>query len=205
MTCECDEIEGLSMAQRAALRAVEETASRLEADASRRLATDLRNCGCTDEMFKEAMWNIRVHSRVAVHFHPDRFGLKPTTVAESLLNEGFYQNQFETGLSSGGRSASPNCLSQDGAGISMQSSETATKTRDHGRCRFQKTYAVMLSFYCSALFVESESIVWHCWVHAGHTFFGHWILGAAFCCHLRTGPGQPPGYHRGPRRTAQRI
>src|SRR5262249_49203254 len=39
--------------------------------------------------------------RVVVHFHPDRFGTKPITVAEALLSDGLYRNQFETGLSSG--------------------------------------------------------------------------------------------------------
>ncbi len=107
MAEERDEIDELSTAQRAALRAVAETASRLEADAYERLMRDLRSSACTGEMFAEAMRNIRSYARVAVHFHPDRFGLKPVTVAESLLKEGLYQNQFETGLSSGGRSAFP--------------------------------------------------------------------------------------------------
>jgi hypothetical protein len=107
MTEECGEIEELSSAQRAALRNVEAIASRLEADAYSRLTMDLRDCGCTDEMFEEAMRSIRRHARVAVHFHPDRFGLMPMTVAESLLKEGLYTNQFETGLSSGGRTAFP--------------------------------------------------------------------------------------------------
>ena len=107
MTEERGEIEGLSRAQRAALRTAEEMASSLEAGARGRLTTDLRSCGCTEEMFEEAMRNIRAHARVAVHFHPDRFGLKPITVAEALLKEGQYLNQFETGLSSGGRSAFP--------------------------------------------------------------------------------------------------
>lgn len=107
MNEECSEIEKLTIAQRAALRSVEETASSLEGVAYGRLMTDLRNCGCSEEMFEEAMRSIRANARVAVHFHPDRFGLKPATVAESLLNEGLYTNQFETGLSSGGRSAFP--------------------------------------------------------------------------------------------------
>ena len=42
-----------------------------------------------------------------VHFHPDRFGGKPTNVADSLLVEGVYRNQFETGLSSGSPTAFP--------------------------------------------------------------------------------------------------
>ena len=53
----------------------------------------------------EAMECVRVHARVVVHFHPDRFGHKLTTVAEALLAEGVYRNQFETGLSSGSVSA----------------------------------------------------------------------------------------------------
>jgi hypothetical protein len=48
---------------------------------------------------------IREHARVVVHFHPDRLGPKSSTVAEALLSEGVYRNQFETGLSSGGLSA----------------------------------------------------------------------------------------------------
>ena len=48
---------------------------------------------------------VRVHARVVVHFHPDRFGSKPIAVAEALLGEGVYRNQFETGLSTGSLSA----------------------------------------------------------------------------------------------------
>ena len=88
MTEKRSEIKWLSIAQRAALRTVEEMASRLEADAYSRLTTDLRGCGCTDEMFEEAMRSIRAHARVVVHFHPDRFGLKPMTVAECSAQGG---------------------------------------------------------------------------------------------------------------------
>ncbi len=45
---------------------------------------------------------IREHARVVVHFHPDRLGTTPTSVAEALLEGGLYRNQFETGRSSGG-------------------------------------------------------------------------------------------------------
>ncbi len=99
--------ERLSVAQRAALRIVSDRASLLESQAYSKLPSLLRNCGCVEGMFDEAMQSIRANARVAVHFHPDRFGSKPLTVAESLLNEGLYLNQFETGLSSGGRSAFP--------------------------------------------------------------------------------------------------
>ena len=42
-----------------------------------------------------------------LHFHPDRFGRKPVSAAESLLSEGVYRNQFETGLSSGSTTGFP--------------------------------------------------------------------------------------------------
>jgi hypothetical protein len=100
-------IAGMSEAQRAALRAAEEMASRMESDAYGGLIKDLQSSGCTAEMFEEAMRCIRACARVAIHFHPDRVNFKPATVAESLLKDGFYRNQFETGLSSGGRSAFP--------------------------------------------------------------------------------------------------
>ncbi|HEX2880761.1 MAG TPA: DUF3626 domain-containing protein, partial [Polyangiaceae bacterium] len=42
-----------------------------------------------------------------MHFHPDRIGIGPLTVAEALLDSGQYRNQFETGLSSGSTTAFP--------------------------------------------------------------------------------------------------
>jgi hypothetical protein len=42
-----------------------------------------------------------------VHFHPDRVDRSGQTVAEGLLQEGCYKNQFETGLSSGSWTAFP--------------------------------------------------------------------------------------------------
>jgi hypothetical protein len=50
---------------------------------------------------------VRQHARIVLHFHPDRFAGKSTNVAESLLVEGVYRNQFETGLSSGSPTAFP--------------------------------------------------------------------------------------------------
>jgi hypothetical protein len=44
---------------------------------------------------------------VVIHFHPDRVGTKSIPVAEALLTEGVYRNQFETGLSTGGLSTFP--------------------------------------------------------------------------------------------------
>ncbi len=54
MADELSGTEGLSMAQRAALRTVDEIASRMEPDAYRRLTADLQSCECTEEMSSEA-------------------------------------------------------------------------------------------------------------------------------------------------------
>jgi len=95
----------LSPAQRAALRHVDDIVQHAEVAVGSRVGDFLRRAGCTADTYAEAMECVRVHARVAVHFHPDRFGTKATTVAEALLAEGVYRNQFETGLSSGSVSA----------------------------------------------------------------------------------------------------
>ena len=95
----------LSAAQRAALRNVEERARLGQTEAVERLTTLCREAGLTPEVLEEAMESVRLHARVAVHFHPDRFGFEPISVAESLLRDGCYRNQFETGSSSGSRTA----------------------------------------------------------------------------------------------------
>jgi hypothetical protein len=97
----------LSPAQFAALRHVEELVRRGEVAVRPRLTELLQHAGCAGDTYAEAMEYVRAHARVVVHFHPDRLGFKRTTVAEALLNEGVYRNQFETGLSSGSVSAFP--------------------------------------------------------------------------------------------------
>jgi hypothetical protein len=67
----------------------------------------LRRAGCEAEIHGLAMECVRAHARVVIHFHPDRFGVRPMPVAEALLKEGVYRNQFETGRSSGSLSAFP--------------------------------------------------------------------------------------------------
>jgi Protein of unknown function (DUF3626) len=97
----------LSPAQGAALRHVEAVAHRRDATSRTRVTELLHRSGCAAESYDEAMECVRLHARVVVHFHPDRAGLKRTTVAEALVKEGLYRNQFETGLSSGSLSAFP--------------------------------------------------------------------------------------------------
>jgi hypothetical protein len=71
------------------------------------VARVLASCGCPTETYDAAAESIRRHARVIVHFHPDRIGIKPLTVAEALHDDGQYRSQFETGLSSGSLSAFP--------------------------------------------------------------------------------------------------
>jgi hypothetical protein len=97
----------LTSAQRAAWRHVIDVVRNRQADARTRAKRILRNAGCTPLMLDTAMDCVRRHARVVLHFHPDRIGVKPMTVAEALLEDGQYRSQFETGLSSGGLTAYP--------------------------------------------------------------------------------------------------
>jgi hypothetical protein len=97
----------LTGAQRAAWRHVRDAARRRQTRARARVASLLSTLGCTEAVFDAATDAIRRHARVVVHFHPDRVGVRPITVAEALLEDGRYRSQFETGLSSGGLTAFP--------------------------------------------------------------------------------------------------
>jgi hypothetical protein len=97
----------LSMSQRAALRHVETIACRAEAADRGRIGDMLTRAGCDCDDYARALECVRSRARIVLHFHPDRFGLKSVTVAEALLEDGVYRNQFETGLSSGSVSAFP--------------------------------------------------------------------------------------------------
>jgi len=57
--------------------------------------------------FEEASAKLKTHARVAVHFHPDRPDPTMKSVAEALLEQGYYKSQFETKLSNGSVSAYP--------------------------------------------------------------------------------------------------
>src|SRR4051812_20687268 len=78
-----------------------------EASARHYLAKVLSHAGCAIKNYDEAMEVVRLHARVVLHFHPDRVGKKRISVAEALLREGLYRNQFETGLSTGSLTAFP--------------------------------------------------------------------------------------------------
>lgn len=55
--------------------------------------------------FDATMATIKMHARVALHFHPDRPLQDGCLVAESLLSDGIYKSQYETLISNGSVSA----------------------------------------------------------------------------------------------------
>ena len=93
--------------QRAAWNHVEAVVQRRSQEARARLVRFLDSTGCALSMLDAGLEAVREHARVVLHFHPDRIGVRRVTVAESLLDEGQYRSQFETGLSSGSLSAFP--------------------------------------------------------------------------------------------------
>jgi hypothetical protein len=97
----------LSASQRITLRHVEAAARRAEVVDCARIADLLSRAGCDRDDYARALECVRGHARIVLHFHPDRFGLTSTTVAQASLGSGVYRNQLETGLSSGSVSAFP--------------------------------------------------------------------------------------------------
>src|SRR5438309_2315414 len=97
----------LSASQSAALRYVEATAEAGQTKARLAIAAIFERAGYGIEAYDEVTECIRQHARIALHFHPDRLGHEAVTVAECLLRDGVYRNQFETGLSSGSPTAFP--------------------------------------------------------------------------------------------------
>lgn len=97
----------LTTAQHAALQHVESLARARGVEARERLHRILADSGCSLARWDLAARAIRDHARVAFHFHPDRLGRNGRTSAESLLLDGRYANQFETGTSTGSLTAFP--------------------------------------------------------------------------------------------------
>ena len=96
-----DELRRLSPSQVEALCHVEELGRRNRPQALENLSDILHQAGMDRSGFDEAMLALRTHARVQLNFHPDRLSSSGASVAEALLRDGCYRNQFETGLSSG--------------------------------------------------------------------------------------------------------
>ncbi|HKE24547.1 MAG TPA: DUF3626 domain-containing protein [Bryobacteraceae bacterium] len=103
----CGARDTLSPAQAAALRHVDAMARDKSVVALSSISAICQRAGLAPGLYNAAMDVVRQDARIVAHFHPDRFGGKPSNVVDCLLAEGMYRNQFETGLSSGSPTAFP--------------------------------------------------------------------------------------------------
>jgi hypothetical protein len=62
-------------------------------------------CHLSERQYKSAIENLANYARIAIHFHPDRLANNNKLVAQSILEDGKYKSQFETGISNGSVSA----------------------------------------------------------------------------------------------------
>ena len=92
----------LTAAQRAALDHVRARASQQQGAARARILELLRAAHVNQAACDDAIASVRDHARVVIHFHPDRLDVRLRSVADALLEDGVYRNQFDTGLSTGG-------------------------------------------------------------------------------------------------------
>ena len=86
----------LTPSQSAALRHVEQYAQGLLEEGHASLVHVLKMSNVAREEFEEALQQLTTHGRVGLHFHPDRFAKGGKVVAQALLDDGVYKNQFET-------------------------------------------------------------------------------------------------------------
>ena len=95
----------LARSQQAALDHVNTHARARRSDALAIEAHIRRMCDLSADVMERTLRAIQRNARVALHFHPDRPVSNGSTVAEALLMEGVYRNQFETSISNGGVTA----------------------------------------------------------------------------------------------------
>ncbi|HET9060890.1 MAG TPA: DUF3626 domain-containing protein [Acidimicrobiales bacterium] len=104
MTWATGSILALTPAQLAALRTVRATAVRGRAEAQA-LARAMLAQARTGMTVAQLCDRVSDRARVALHFHPDRLAADGRSVVRGLLDDGYYLNQFETGISNGGLGA----------------------------------------------------------------------------------------------------
>lgn len=97
----------LSRSQLFALEYISKYAENEKREAKATINHILNMSNITDEIFEEAVANLKSHARIALHFHPDRLDSNMRNIAEALLEQGRYKSQFETLLSNGSVSAYP--------------------------------------------------------------------------------------------------
>ncbi|WP_303802995.1 DUF3626 domain-containing protein [Alicyclobacillus macrosporangiidus] len=95
------------MSQRLAIEHITKYARSHKDAAEQTISHILRMSNIDRKTFEEAITKLKTHARIALHFHPDRPDPAMKTVAQALLEQGFYKNQFETLLSNGRLSPYP--------------------------------------------------------------------------------------------------
>lgn len=97
----------LSSSQLLALEHITKYARNHRNEAKEVLKHILKMSNISDKIFENVVAKIKAHARIGLHFHPDRQDSTMKSVAEALLEDGFYKSQFETGISNGSVSAYP--------------------------------------------------------------------------------------------------
>ena len=97
----------LTRAQADALAHVERHALRTESETEASLVASREARSVSQTDYHNAITHLRQKATVALAFHPERASRSAPTVAQGLLSDGIYKNQYETGLSSGSPSARP--------------------------------------------------------------------------------------------------
>jgi hypothetical protein len=110
MTTEPASQSRLSDSQTAALRHVRDNAVRQRQAASRRIEAVLTNALPDADAGAVAValaGSVTITAPLVLNFHPDRIASDGRMVAEAMLEDGIYRNQFESGISNGGLTAFP--------------------------------------------------------------------------------------------------
>jgi hypothetical protein len=97
----------LSRSQLLALENITKYARNYRQEANKTINHILKMSNISDEIFENAVYKIKAHSKIGLHFHPDRPDSTMKSVAEALLEHGIYKSQFETLTSNGSVSAYP--------------------------------------------------------------------------------------------------
>jgi Protein of unknown function (DUF3626) len=93
--------------QSKALEYITESASQRRAEAINIINKTMAREGISINEYIEAMKSLYINARIDIHFHPERLSLNGKSVAEGILSEGIFRNQYDTGLSSGSTTAFP--------------------------------------------------------------------------------------------------
>lgn len=97
----------LSTSQTMALEHITQYARNNKAEAEQIITDIAQKSNVGRNTLQDAVIKLKKHARVALQFHPDRPDPTMKSVAEALLEQGIYKNQFETLLSNGSVSAYP--------------------------------------------------------------------------------------------------